>query len=165
MNGYDDRYGDRRLELHLASELEGALRGLPEGAHFAVPPSAPICASLELFLPKLLRIHHPEWAKESLDGIFVATAIKTGPTTAHFAGTCILISDQTVTPFLVDLKVSSAADSVCCHRLLMGEPGGGRLGISGPPCNSRDAYRLLESLIDRVDSVAWAYIVSCDDDQ
>jgi hypothetical protein len=147
------------LESQLASELERELRGIPVGVHFNVPASADICSSLELFLPRLLRRDHPEWTNESLDGIFVARAMKTGLTAAEFAGTCILISDQTVTPFLMDVALSATTGSIASVRLMIGEAGGGRLGISGPPCNSREARRLLEMLIDRLDKVAWTYKV------
>jgi hypothetical protein len=151
------------LESQLASELRELVRRVPIGSQFTVPPSVDLCSSLELFLPELLRRRYPEWVKESLDGIFVARARKTGPAAVQLVGTCILISDQTVTPFLVDLELSSMADSVAAFRVLLGEPGGGPLGISGPKCNSSDAKRLLATLTDRLDGVAWSYMVASDD--
>jgi hypothetical protein len=86
------------LESQLASELRALVREFQVGDQFTVAPSADICSSLELFLPQVLRIRYREWLEESLDGIFVARALKTGPAAAQLAGTCILISDQTVTP-------------------------------------------------------------------
>lgn len=151
------------LESQLASELKGFLRRVPVGSQFTVEPSADLCSALELFLPQLLRSRYSEWERESLDGIFMARAQKTSTAAAQFAGTCILISDQTVTPFLVDLELSDIADSVAAFRVFLGEPGGGPLGISGPQCNSRDAERLLESLISRLDGIAWSYKLASDD--
>jgi hypothetical protein len=159
MSSSPDAVGSDRLSSQLATELDALIREPPVGGRFVVPPSADICASLELFLPRVLRRRYPEWEKESLDGIFVARATKTGTATAELAGTCILISDQTVTPFLVALVVvrTSDARTVNVARLMLGERGGGSLGISGPPCNSKDAQRLLASMIDRIDNVAWTY--------
>jgi hypothetical protein len=148
------------LAQQLASELRNLLRELPVGAEFAVSPSADICYSLELFVPGLLRQRFPEWQDESLDGIFVARATKTGTTSAEFVGTCILISDQTVTPFLLDLRISPISCVAAATRVMLGEPGTGRLGISGPPCNSLQAQRLLSTLVDRLDQVAWSYTCS-----
>lgn len=149
------------LSSQLAAELEELMESLPVGTNFTVPPSAHICYSLELFLPHVLRQHYSEWEKESLDGVFVARATKTCSDTAEFAGTCILISDQTITPFIADLQILREGDtrSVAVVRLFLGEPGGGALGISGPSCNSRDAQRLLATLLDRIDDVQWSYII------
>jgi hypothetical protein len=148
------------LESRLASELRRLVARLPVGTQFAVPPSADLCSVLELFLPQLLRDRYPEWMKESLDGIFVAHAEKSGPAAVKLVGTCILISDQTVTPFLINLRLSPGADCLAAYRILLGEPGGGPLGISGPACNSNDAERLLGTLISRLDDVEWSYEVA-----
>jgi hypothetical protein len=144
-----------RLESQLASELGEMIRHVPVGGQFGVPPSANFCMSLELFIPQQLRSFYPEWDRESLDGIFVARAEKTGLLSAHLVGTCIIISDQTVTPFSIDLELSSA--SVSCFKIMLGEPGGGALGISGPKCNSREAKQLFETLINRLGSIDWSY--------
>lgn len=159
MTSDDNQYG-RGLETQLATELDTLLRDLPVGGTLIVPASAEVCYSLELVLPQVLRARYPEWATESLDGIFVARATKTGKGSVEFVGTCILISDQTITPFLVELRLSPAADAISSIRLMLGEPGGGRLRISGPPCNSRDADRLLALLISRLDAVDWVYTVA-----
>ena len=111
----------------------------------------------ELFLPRCLREVYPEWANESLDGLFVARATKTGPASAVFVGTCILISDQTVTPFAVELGAIEETEHAIVVQLKLGEPGAGPLGIAGPPVNSTQAEALLASLLDRIDGVAWCY--------
>ncbi len=164
MTGSHGRQVARGVVSQLASELQDMMQGLPVGAQFAVPPSANICYSLELFIPDVLRQRYPEWEKESLDGLFIARATKTGSAATEFIGTCILISDQTVAPFLIDLNVSQEGDSdaVTAVRVMLGEPGSGPLGISGPPCNSRDAQRLLVSLVDRIDKVEWSYTITSD---
>lgn len=147
------------LAAHVASELNVLLDGVAVGARLDVPPAADICSSLERWLPEILRRKYPQWKGESLDGICVARATKTGPLAARLIGTCILITDQRVTPFWVDLKLTATEDSVVAFRLRLGEPGTGRLGISGPGSNSNQADRLLCMLLDRLDEVDWTYRV------
>lgn len=148
-------------ESVLGMELDGLIRGISVGAHFSVRSDADICYSLELFLPRVLRAHYPAWERESLDGIFVARATKSRSAAAELVGTCILIGDQTVTPFLTELEVVDAPNrsSVGVIRLLLGEPGTGSLGVSGPLCNTREAQRLLDGLLERIDDVDWIYKV------
>ena len=150
----------RRLEAQLASELKVLLSGMPVGSELTVAPSSDFCYSLELFIPKVLSRHHSEWAEESLDGVFVARARKTASSSVEVAGTCILISDQTVTPFLIELAFSSADESIEFFRVCLGEPGGGRLGISGPGCNSREAKELLATVATRLSSISWSYNIA-----
>jgi hypothetical protein len=146
----------------LASELHVLTEHLGVGDRFAVLPSSDLCYSLELLIPDLLRQHYPEWETESLDGIFVARATKTGETAAELLGTCILISDQTITPFLLELQGQKGGEGVASVRLALGEPGSGTLGISGPKCNSVDAKLLLANLPARVGRVQWSYTAVAD---
>lgn len=150
----------RRLEVRIASELKALLAGVSIGSEFAVAPSSVFCYSLELFLPTVLGSHYPEWKNESLDGIFVARARKTGPAAAELVGTCILISDQTVTPLHVELALPPSGECIGSLLVRIGEAGGGRLGISGPSCNSRDARELLATLVTRLPNIAWSYEVA-----
>lgn len=145
------------LKAILATEMAEILEPVPPGTRFSVPPHEHICGSLELFIPALLRTRFPEWERESLDGIFVARATKTGPGTARFLGTCILISDQTITPLWLELSLSPAKDALSSYRVLLGEPGSGRLGISGPPCNSEAARQMLETITSRFETIRWSY--------
>ena len=147
------------LAFQFASELAHEIRSVLIGEDFSVPPSSDLCASMELFLPKLLRIKHAEWERESLDGIYVARAVRTDELAAEFLGTSILISDQTVTPFIVNLRLMPAANSFQSVQIRLGEAGGGRLGISGPPCNSHDADLLLSRLRARIDKIHWIYVL------
>lgn len=151
------------LEAQLASELQALLSGVPVGSEFTVAPSSDFSYSLELFIPRVLRHHHSEWAKESLDGIFVARARKTGSVAAELAGTCILMSDQAVTPFLIALALSPLGKSIQLLQVCIGEPGGGSLGISGPDCNSREAKNLLADISTRLGSIAWSYRIAVDE--
>lgn len=155
-----DQGPTRSLEAQLASELKALLAGVLVGSEFAVAPSSDLCYSLELFIPKVLSSHHSEWEQESLDGVFVARARKTGSAAAELAGTCILISDQTVTPLLMELTLSPSGECIKFFHVRIGEAGGGRLGISGPGCNSREARELLATVATRLPSIAWSYDIA-----
>lgn len=119
-------------------------------------PSSEILSMLELLVPQILRENNPEWAQESIDGFYLSTSVKVTEANACLTGTCILISDQTVTPFLLEIGLTEGK-SLGAVRVRLGEQGGGALGISGPSCNSREAYELLWSLPTRLSSVDWQY--------
>jgi hypothetical protein len=155
------------LEAKVASELSALMKDGAIGTEFPVASNAAVCYALELFLPALLRARFAEWQRESLDGFGIASARKVGPSAVELAGICILISDQTVTPFCAHFVVSPDSSSISAYRVRVGEAGHGPLGISGPDCNSRGARRLLDSLMARMESVCWVYAVdslqSCGD--
>lgn len=157
--------GTSDLQSQLAAEMSELLSGVPIGSEFTVAASSDFCASLELFIPRELARRHQEWAKESLDGVFVARARKTGSVATELAGICILISDQTVTPFLIAMALSSSERSIESYRVRIGEPGGGPLGISGPGCNSREAQDLLANVATRLGRIAWSYEIASDEIQ
>lgn len=149
-----------RIERQLATELRALIAESPVGSAFDVAPSSDFCYLLELFIPGVLRRHYLEWSSESLDGIFAECATKTGRAAAVLTGSCILVSDQTVTPFMIELAASSTSEGIASYRVCVGEAGGGRLGISGPPCNSPEAKENLELIASRIGSVVWSYEVS-----
>lgn len=147
------------LEAKVASELRIYLEKIPVGSEFKVEPSADLCYVLELYVPKLLSNYYPEWANESLDGFLVANARKITEITVEICGLCILISDQSVTPFFICFTLNSLYDSIASYRILLGEPGGGRLGISGPPCNSPRAQKMLENVNTHSNIIQWSYTI------
>lgn len=151
------------LEAQLASELSVLLDGVSVGSEFDVAPSSGVCSSLELFVPTQLRRRYPAWASESLDGVFIVRARKSGPAAAELVGACILMSDQTVTPLVVELALSSSGAAVESYRVRLGEAGGGRLRISGPSCNSRKGVEMRITVADRVEDIAWEYHVASDE--
>ncbi|GMA16509.1 hypothetical protein E5F05_13865 [Deinococcus metallilatus] len=150
------------LEAKVASQLSVYLEETSVDSEFKVEPSADLSYLLELYIPQLLSHSYSEWERESLDGVFLTSARKTGLGTAELIGMCILISDQTVTPFFIRLVLASSRDSVASYQVLLGEPGGGRLGISGPPCKSPDAQRLLETVGTRLNNIRWSYATTSD---
>jgi hypothetical protein len=142
-----------------AEQVANYLEPVPIGSSLAIDSSAPLCAILELLVPEVLRRSNPEWQEESIDGFFFSSAIKTGDASAELVGTCILISDQTVTPFALSIHVSDR-HQLDALRIRLGEPGTGPLRISGPACNSRAARTMLMTLNQRVERVHWVYDVA-----
>ncbi len=150
------------LEAKVASELSAILEEISVESALGLEPSADLFYLLELYIPQLLSRRYSEWKKESLDGFFLANARKIGSETAEFVGLCILISDQTVTPVLIRLTLTSLRDSIAAYQVFLGEPGGGHLGISGPPCNSPHAQRLLDTVSARLNNIRWSYAITSD---
>jgi hypothetical protein len=144
------------LERLTGMEVSELLHGTGVNAELDIDPASDLLSMLELLIPKVLRDEHPEWETESIDGFFLASAVKSTDRSMSMIGTCILISDQAVTPFALELRLAGD-DIVRFLRIRLGEPGGGPLGISGPPSNSRGATELLASLPARVDELAWTY--------
>ena len=142
---------------HLAAKRAAELiKGVPTGSSFEISSGDDLCDILELLVPEVLRHRYPQWRRESIDGFFFSLASKTGAASADLGGTCILMQDQTVTPFVLSLRLSSRG-GLDTLRVRLGEAGGGLLGISGPACNSRAAETLLTGLADRMDRVTWVY--------
>lgn len=124
------------------------MNGVEVGQSFDLRSSAPLCASMERFLPEVLSGRHPEWAFHNLDGSFIATAVREGMRRALIAGTCIVISDQRLAPFRFEVTLSQ--DRVAWCQVRLGEAGDGVLGIAGAPYGSRRADALLHTLVDRM---------------
>lgn len=165
MNDEYNSYKDSSsLETKIAAELSSYLENTSVGSEFKVEPSADLSYLLELYIPKLLSSRYSEWEKESLDGVFVTRARKINLETVELAGMCILISDQTVTPFFIHLSLTSISYSIASYRVFLGEPGGGHLGISGPPCNTSRAQRMLENINTRLNNIPWLYTITSDAD-
>jgi hypothetical protein len=151
------------LDTKVARELDTVLNGADVGSDFEVQPSNDLLYLLELYIPNLLSRRYPIWEQESLDGFFLAYARKIGLGTAELAGICILISDQTVTPVLIRLTLNSSCDSIQSYQVFLGESGDGRLGISGPLCNSPRAQKLLDTIGTRLSTIRWSYALASDE--
>ena len=149
------------LEQIAANQVADLLERVAVGDPLPLDSAADLCDTLELFIPSLLRRDHPEWEKESIDGFFFSSAVKTGEDSAALVGTCILISDQTVTPIALNLSVLGGG-RFRSIRIRLGEPGQGPLGISGPITNSRSAREMLTSIATRTERVDWVYEVSAE---
>lgn len=147
------------LEIQVASELSAFLdRTMPESISMS-EPYIDLFRSLDYYIPQLLSSHYPEWEYEGLDGFYFANIQKIGSEIAEFTGLCILIDDQTVTPVFIRLELASSGASIASYQVFLGEPGEGRLRISGPPCYSAGAQKLLDKVSMRLNSIQWSYRV------
>ena len=142
-----------------ATQIAACLEGVDVGSALPIDSASDLCDTLEYVIPAILSDAHREWEGESHDGFYISSAVKSGDAGAALAGTCILISDQTVTPFALDVNLADAG-TFRTFRVRLGEPGSGRLGISGPPVHSSAAREMLWALNDRLERVAWAYDVT-----
>jgi hypothetical protein len=152
------------LEVAVASELSVLLENHSSGLKLEIEPASSFLSGLELYIPQLLTLTYPKWQSESLDGFYLTRAQRIATDTAELAGLCILISDQTVTPFFARLVVSQSRDRISAYQIRLGEPGGGRLGISGPSCASWKAQKLLDNLNARLENIRWSYAISSEYD-
>lgn len=141
-----------------AEQLATYLESVEIGSGFVISPSAALCDILEFLIPRVLGECYPEWQKESLDGFFISSAVKKSEVSAELMGTCILISDQSVTPFRLDMSLSTPPASLRL-RIRLGEAGGGALAISGPAVTSKAATDFLGALDRRIETVDWVYDV------
>jgi hypothetical protein len=152
---------DREIERLAARQIADLLANRADGDDLTADIDDDLQATLESLIPAVLRPTYPEWESESLDGFFFASAVKTAADSLTLTGTCILIRDQTVTPFTAD--ISKRSGRVLFDRIRLGESGGGALGISGPTCNTGAASRLLDGLATRLDKIEWVYDIRAGD--
>lgn len=146
-----------KLSRQLASEISETIKGVGLGEEFKVLPDSPLCSSLELFLPAILREKYPSWERESFDGIFPASARRIGNDEIKIFGIAILISDQFVTPFMTDVVLTSEHDDVRSARTFVGESGRGKLGISVAPYSQRRIAEQIADISRRVEGILWVY--------
>jgi hypothetical protein len=141
-----------------AEELAACMEGAAAGAPLPIDSGSALAATLEYLVPQLLAQSHAEWRGESLDGFYFSSAVRSDNRSAVLAGLCILMTDQTVTPFTLNLSMSDEA-KLKRVRIRLGEPGGGRLGISGPVAGSSDVLKSLWALDARLETIDWVYDV------
>jgi hypothetical protein len=115
------------LSAAAAEQVARCLAPAAVGAPLAVRSSCELCFTLELLTLELLRREHPEWARESIDGFFFSSGVKTDEVSAELAGTRILIRDQTVTPFTLGIGLAGST-AFQVFRIRLEEAGDGPLG-------------------------------------
>lgn len=153
---------DSNTESSIVSELSVLLKQTPVGSGFQLEPSSNLCFLLEIAIPQILSCHHSEWQGETLDGIFVASAQKLDLESAQLSGTCILMRDQSLTPFSLRLVLDASLSKLASCQILLGESGRGHLGISGPSCHSDKGQILQYTLMERISHIQWVYAIQLD---
>lgn len=118
-----------------------------------------LCA-LEFFLPQVLREIHPEWNWEGLDGILPTTARKTGAREVEIFGLCILITDQTLAPLHLRLRLSTSCDAVSWLELRLGEKGREHRMRRIPYSSLDTTIKRFYALDGGVAAIDWVYAVT-----
>jgi len=147
----------RRLRRVLAEELAKLLLNVRVGESLSLDPAGTACGCLELLIPKELSAVYPEWASESLDGVFVLSAVRAELNLIEVVAACILITDQTLSPLRLDLRLAEAGHDLAEMRIRIGEPGGGALRVSGPRYDPARATEFLRQLGPRLEAIPWVY--------
>ena len=90
-----------------------------------------------------------------MDGVFHELAIKTAACQAEIAGLCILISDQSLTPYHVRLRYASHVDEIEWLDCRLGEIREDKLYRVPYNCNRG----VIRSVADRLESIEWQFHV------
>jgi hypothetical protein len=147
------------LEKRISRSLRSLLENVADGSALDRDSEAmrDVLDRLEWWLPTILAEVYPFWKGEELDGFYLAFASKTGPSEAELAGACILINDQTITPFQLRLQVARDMDEIAWLECRVGDAGTGKGGIRRAPCVST---KVIYAVVDRPDSIHWVYRVT-----
>jgi hypothetical protein len=148
-------------EQLLSRELRSILANLASGTNISeLIANTEVLTALEYFLPSELAKIDPYWLRESLDGFFISDARKIGMDTAKFTGVCILISDQTTTPFELRLKVRSSDDKIDWMECKLGAGGSGAGGMRRTPFPlwQKNHFAAMEHVSKGM--VKWAYVLN-----
>jgi hypothetical protein len=114
------------------------------------------------FVPLVLVRRYSVWKGHGLDGIELAEKIEGDSQFFERIGMAILLSDQAITPIYLQLAVNTLDRRLDRIRILIGEPGGGPLNISGKPWTPSNVTRSMQALLPRYveGRIDWVYDVS-----
>ncbi len=116
-----------------------------------------LCRTLEFFVPAVLSEVYDFWRGESLDAFRIALARKSGPSSAELLGLCLLISDQSWTPFEFLVGITPTGKTIETLTLRVGEPGSGKGGLLRMPWGSPGVDRFASHLLERRADIAWVF--------
>lgn len=150
-------------ERRICSALGPILQRTNINADFVEDPEVQaLLIGMEFYLPEILREIYSYWNVESLDNFYLSEARKIDTDTADIRGVCILISDQTITPFHVTIKLSPTRAEIEGVNCRLGKSGKGDGNMDRVPWTQwRDHKHLhLKASLERID---WVYTVSVGD--
>ena len=147
-------------EQLVCRSLRSALTTLSTGDDLVESePYRQLLRSLEDFLEVLAEVYQ-EWPKfESLDGVTPILARKRGEGQIEMFGVCILIGDQSVTPFHLHLQVAESSDEVDFLECRLGERGPSGM-VRTPYSPMHVVTKRLLRLEGRADVIDWVYKVT-----
>jgi hypothetical protein len=80
-----------------------------------------ILSGLERLIPSFLSVQFEFWKHESLDGIFPLKVLKIDINELYLIGMCVLISDQTIIPVCLTIKLNNDNDTINSFKCKIGE--------------------------------------------
>lgn len=147
-------------EQRISRAMRPLLELIPTGARFEDDCGVrDVLVGLEYFLPAILADVYPYWKGESLDGFYLSEARKTGFYRAEMRGVCILISDQTITPFHVRMQIAASSDKINWMECRLGKRGNGNGEMERIPWSrwQGHSYSFLQDSLKPID---WTYQVA-----
>jgi hypothetical protein len=149
-------------ERCVSQSLRAILCDVPNGE--SIPDSEQFrtfLIGLECFLPEILQEIHSEWRYECLDGIYTSVAKKSTDREIEILGLCIIISDQTLTPLHVRIRIAKEDQEVSWLECRLGERC--RNGTVRLPYDSNSISKRLYALEARTEQIDWVYKVTFGD--
>jgi hypothetical protein len=116
--------------------------------------------ALEHVIPSALAEVYDYWRYEGLDGFRFAVARKLGPDEAEFVGLCLLVGNQAWIPLQFRLRIAPEGDYIEWLECKVGELGNGDGHLAGTPYGSTRETKSLYSVVNRLESIPWAYQVT-----
>ncbi len=113
---------------------------------------------LQWFIPIIICEIHPEFS-DSLDGIQLTVARKTGENEAELFGLCCFISDQALAPLHLRIRLVAFEDKISWFECRFGEREGGRMRRA-PYRMLKAEQRRLQLLDAAADQIDWVYRVT-----
>lgn len=130
----------------------------PEKLHPFSDGIPELLLSLERYLPSILAEVHPEWERESLDGVYAAKILRPSPLAIQIFGAAILITTQTLVALDLLIQIDEVQDRIQYLEL--------RLGEDSPSGMIRYPYSQINKLLNQTGnlkkndrSIRWAYHV------
>ncbi len=116
--------------------------------------------ALTRVIPSALAEAYDHWRYEGLDGFRFAVARKVGPDEAEFVGLCLLVGNQTWIPLYVRVRIAPESDHIVSLDCKVGESGNGWTPMVGTPYGATRETKLLYSVVNRLESIPWAYRIT-----
>lgn len=147
-------------EISVAKSLRLILQSLaPDQSIEDIPEWNDLAFGLEYFIPENLAEIFPYWKSESLDAFYPALSKLIDPHTLELRGMCILISDQTFTPFHFFLQLAPDADKIDWFVIRLGNPGDQAGNMQRIPHTRSPALRH-QYLQQSLQPIDWVYAIT-----
>lgn len=155
-----------KAEETVSSNLRTLLGALAQGEKIEESESLQeVLDGLEFVSTAILQDKYHEWKYESLDGFYLVEASKVGDNEAEFFGLCCLISDQTMTPLHLRLRIAESENEIEWLVCRLGQ--NTQDGVLKIPYHASKKWTGYMSKLDStsIKAIGWAYEVTIGDEQ